>query len=329
MFYFIARVYDVCFRVILTPSTSPVDTCVMSSSSDPTISSGSEANTEASACLLATVQDSKIKPEGVSKNQWKRQLKQKKFEESKVAWRKKQKEKRKEKRKQQRLDDGGGMSQAKRTKMADAGASNIRVAIEFQYESLMNDKDIKKLIKQCQRCYSANRRAESPLQLYFTSFEGRMKEMMDKSHQYAEKWDVHVRKHNYLEEFDKKDIVFLAAESENVLTELDPAKVYIIGGLVDHNHHKGYCYQQALDKGISHAQLPIASYVQLNSRAVLTVNHVFEILLAYVQNHDWKKAFTCVIPERKVLTKKFVKDEEPEPSSELTPTSDASDSGTA
>lgn len=87
MFYFIARVYDVCFRVILTPSTSPVDTCVMSSSSDPTISSGSEANTEASACLLATVQDSKIKPEGVSKNQWKRQLKQKKFEESKVAWR--------------------------------------------------------------------------------------------------------------------------------------------------------------------------------------------------------------------------------------------------
>ena len=33
-----------------------------------------------------------------------------------------------------------GMSQAKRTKMADAGASNIRVAIEFQYESLMNDK---------------------------------------------------------------------------------------------------------------------------------------------------------------------------------------------
>lgn len=49
---------------------------------------------------------------------------------------------------------------------------------------------------------------------------------------------------------------------------------------------------------------------------------VFEILLAYVQNHDWEKAFTCVIPERKVLTKKLVNDEEPEPSS------DASDSGT-
>lgn len=48
------------------------------------------------------------KPEGISKNEWKRQLKQKKFEESKDAWRKKMKEKSKEKRKQRRLGDGGG-----------------------------------------------------------------------------------------------------------------------------------------------------------------------------------------------------------------------------
>ena len=32
------------------------------------------------------------------------------------------------------------MPQVKRTKMADASASNVRVAIEFQYESLMEDK---------------------------------------------------------------------------------------------------------------------------------------------------------------------------------------------
>lgn len=54
--------------------------------SDPTISSCSEVNTEGNAFPLETTQAAKTKPEGVSKKQWKRQLRQKKFEESKPAW---------------------------------------------------------------------------------------------------------------------------------------------------------------------------------------------------------------------------------------------------
>ena len=53
---------------------------------------------------------------------------------------------------------------------------------------------------------------------------------------------------------------------------------------------------------------------------------VFEILLAFAQNHDWELAFTSVIPERKVLTQKLVTDEDsPESSPELVQTADVSD----
>jgi tRNA (guanine9-N1)-methyltransferase len=97
----------------------------------------------------------------------------------------------------------------------------------------------------------------------------------------------------------KENLVYLTSESSNVLEDFDDKKVYLIGGFVDHNHHKSYCYDLAVQHGISHAQLPISKYMHMKTRQVLTVNQVFEIISRYMECKDWKQSFIATLPKRK------------------------------
>ncbi|XP_064402238.1 tRNA methyltransferase 10 homolog A-like isoform X3 [Halichondria panicea] len=76
--------------------------------------------------------------------------------------------------------------------MSDEGASSVRVAVDCSFEQLMSAKDQLKLIKQLQRCYAANRRSVAPFQ-------------------------IHYRSEDFLEVFGKENVVYLLAESTNVL----------------------------------------------------------------------------------------------------------------
>jgi tRNA (guanine9-N1)-methyltransferase len=49
---------------------------------------------------------------------------------------------------------------------------------------------------------------------------------------------VHFHEKHFTDVFDKDKIVYLTSESDNVVEEIDQDKVYIIGGLVDHNSQK-------------------------------------------------------------------------------------------
>ncbi|XP_030579132.1 tRNA methyltransferase 10 homolog A [Archocentrus centrarchus] len=178
--------------------------------------------------------------------------------------------------------------------------SSLRLVVDCSFDSFMLIKDVRKLHKQIQRCYAENRRALHPVQFYLTSLGGQLKQSMDEKDKGWVNWkDINIKTEHYTEVVAREDLVYLTSDSPNVLKELDPKKAYVIGGLVDHNHCKGITFERAKELGIKHAQLPLSSFVKMNSRKVLAVNHVFEIILAYLEKGSWQEAFFTILPQRK------------------------------
>ena len=125
-------------------------------------------------------------------------------------------------------------------------------------------------------------------------------------------------------------LVYLTSEAEDVLREIEPDTVYVIGGIVDHNRLKGLTHREATARGVRTARLPLAETVDMASRKVLTINHCYEVLLAYANIRAlqqrraaagaqplspmqcWARAVTAVLPARKGAHSKDEDDEDEE-----------------
>jgi len=123
----------------------------------------------------------------------------------------------------------------------------------------------------------------------------------------AQNWACQIEyQKSYLECVPRDTLVYLTADSENLIEDLQDDKAYIIGGIVDHNRYKKLTLNKANEQKIVHARLPIQENIKLSSSAVLTVNHVFSIIGEYLSCRNWQQTLTTVIPERKRLAEKEV-----------------------
>lgn len=258
--------------------------------------------TENQDCIV----DDSLKNNSVqlSKRQLKRQQKSAKWEEVKKLKRLKEREKYKQKRKEA-LEKGlpartGPSRKALKLNKIEKSANFLKVAIDLDFDELMTDKDISKCVKQCLRIYTINRRSDQPCKLFFTGIKnnGKIHECFKKNDGY-ENWDLQWNYKPHGEVFEKQEVVYLTAESENVLDKLEENKTYIIGGIVDHNHHKGLCFERAQKAELQTARLPLSENVDMKSRSVLSTYHVFEILLKVSQGKQWSEAILDTIPVRK------------------------------
>lgn len=240
----------------------------------------------------------------LSKKQQKKLRKAEQWEGVKKLKRLKEREKYKLKRKEA-LEKGlptrtGPSRKALKRNKVEQSSNFLRVAIDLEFDDLMTDRDISKCVKQCLRIYTINRRSQQPCKLFLTGItqEGKIHECFKKNDGY-ENWDLewHFKPHS--EVFQKDKIVYLTSDSDEVLEKLEEDTTYIIGGIVDHNHHKGLCFDRAQKNSLKTARLPLNENVDMKTRSVLSTYHVFELMLKVSQGKNWTDAILDTIPMRK------------------------------
>ncbi|CAJ0640015.1 5700_t:CDS:2 [Entrophospora sp. SA101] len=201
-------------------------------------------------------------------------------------------------------------------KLEEIQQTNVKIIIDLSFDEYMNDAEIISLSSQLTRCYSTNRSTINPVDLIFTSFNKRIEErFVLRLKDYLNWKNISFHSQYYLNYFNTDNnnrtnsdggddggngkLIYLTADSDNIINTLDENNIYIIGGIVDKNRHKSLCYNKAVEEGIETARLPIENFIKLSSRKVLAINHVFDILIKWLEHKDWEKAFLEVIPQRK------------------------------
>ena len=103
---------------------------------------------------------------------------------------------------------------------------------------------------------------------------------------------------------NKSSLVYLTPDSPNVLGEIDPTKIYVIGGLVDRVVLKNKSLSRAFTHGVATARLPLKEFFSKQgpkgekhmSNMALAVDRVIEILMKKYEVGDWDEALSAVFP---------------------------------
>lgn len=185
-------------------------------------------------------------------------------------------------------------------KLTQAMQFGQNIVLDLEFSELMKPCELSSLQQQIMYCYAVNKRSSSPAHTWLTGCKGEIGSRLQKIPGF-DNWLIERKEDSYIEALKdrKDDLVYLTADSDNVVQDLQTSKIYIIGGLVDRNRWKGITMQKANNQGIQTAKLPIAEHLRMTSSQVLTVNQVFEILISYLEFKDWRKALFQVIPHRK------------------------------
>ncbi|KAG2449455.1 hypothetical protein HYH02_005602 [Chlamydomonas schloesseri] len=197
--------------------------------------------------------------------------------------------------------------QRARLAAALADESRWRLVIDCGFvHTLTAHKELRSLAKQIQTSVGHNRRAEAPFCLQVTSWFGEVAEYAEGTMGGAA-WPLLKRQQATLDLFPRELITVLSPDAAEPLTDLDPDRVYVVGGIVDKSVIRGVTAGFAARHELRAARLPtmeLAEQLALGpgapKRPVLNIDDVVYALLRYrVNGGDWLDALDAAIPARK------------------------------
>jgi len=179
------------------------------------------------------------------------------------------------------------------------------VVIDFNFSDKLETKEALGVTTQLQFLYSVNMHCQKPVNIVFSSLKEKtpiMDGLKKATQNYLDSWVIERTHVHFLQLYYKrpKDLIYLTADCEEDLEELKENEIYVIGGILDRNRLKGVTARFAKEAGIKMRRLPIEKYMRITHQSsVLTIDQVFNAVLAWWNWGCWRKALQHSIPERK------------------------------
>ncbi|XP_071398631.1 tRNA methyltransferase 10 homolog C [Centroberyx affinis] len=177
------------------------------------------------------------------------------------------------------------------------------LVFDMSYEQNMSRREVDNTVSQLLEAEGFNRRATDPFHLHFCNLQpdGAYRQELLKRYG-AEAWDrllVTATDRRHVDVFPRERLVYLTADSPNVLRTFDHSKVYIIGALVDRSIQSGLSLANAKRLKLATARLPLDEFLHWDLGAKnLTLDQMIRIMVTFKDTGEWQKALKFV-PTRK------------------------------
>ncbi|KAM6161500.1 tRNA methyltransferase 10 homolog C [Erethizon dorsatum] len=176
------------------------------------------------------------------------------------------------------------------------------LVFDMGYDNYMTPKEMQNTITQLLESEGCNRRDVDPFHIYFCNLKIDSAYHRELVKHYGEKWDkllLTATEKSYVDLFPKDSIIYLTADSPNVMTTYKHDKIYVIGSFVDKKMQPGTSLAKAKRLNLATECLPLDKYLQWDTgNKNLTLDQMMRILLCLKNTGNWEEALKFV-PRRK------------------------------
>lgn len=192
-------------------------------------------------------------------------------------------------------------------RLLEAKHSGPRLCIDLSMTHHMSKKELSRLAGQIRRVYGSNKKVDRPFWICLTGFttDSALYEECLRMNDGFSNYLLDITEEDCFSVFPLETLVYLTPDSEHALEDIDPNKVYILGGLVDESIQKKVTFQKAQEHSVKTARLPIQEYMVKNQNEknyhseILAINQVFDILSTYSETQNWPEALKKGVSSRK------------------------------